>query len=323
MARPRRKSTVTSTHTVSTAIDRLGELRPDFDRLPRPRVVAFAAGKGGAGKTTCSANFAAMIAAAGYRTLVVDLDVQANQAVLLGVGADPVGMDGGKGFTAAVVTDDAGHVRPIRDVRPGLDLVAAGAHTRKLSDYLVGLSPDERRRTVRNVVEQLATDYDVVVIDSRPAGEMLGEVALLASDYLVVPTRTDSMSWDQGLDTIARLYDDTDATARLLGVVLFATQRGAERIQADTRAAITAKLGGVAPVLGTVIYASEKAAKDQSEAGLLAEEYANAAAALHKPFWEDPDAPRFAANSAGSASDHASLAVEVIEEMLKPAEAGE
>lgn len=128
----------------------------------------------------------------------------------------------------------------------------------------------------------------------------------MSRDYLVVPSRTDSMSWDQGLDTIARLYEDSGATARLLGVVLFATQRGAERIQADTRTAITAKLGGIAPVLGTVIYASEKAAKDQSEAGLLAEEYANAAAALNKPFWEDPTAPRFAANSAGTASDHAS-----------------
>ena len=253
----------------------------------------------------------------------IDLDVQANQSVLFGVAPGTAGLDDGKGFTAAVVTDDASHVRAIRDVRPGIDLVAAGPHTRKLSDYLVGVAPDERKQTVRSVVEQLAGDYDVVVIDSRPSGEMLGEVALLASDFLVVPTRTDAMSWDQGLDTIARLYADSGAAARLLGVVLFATQRGAAKIQGDTRAKIAEKLDGIAPVLSTMIYASEKAAKDQSEAGLTADEYASAAAELNRPFWEDPTGPRFASNSSGTADDHASLTVEIVEDMLKPAGVGE
>ncbi len=323
LPKPKRKSAPTSAHTVATAIRRLDELHPEFATLPRPRVVAFAAGKGGAGKTTCSANFAAVLAAAGYKVLVIDLDVQANQSVLFGVAPGTAGLDDGKGFTAAVVTDDASHVRAIRDVRPGIDLVAAGPHTRKLSDYLVGVASDERKQTVRSVVEQLAGDYDVVVIDSRPSGEMLGEVALLASDFLVVPTRTDAMSWDQGLDTIARLYADSGAAARLLGVVLFATQRGAAKIQGDTRAKIAEKLDGIAPVLSTMIYASEKAAKDQSEAGLTADEYASAAAELNRPFWEDPTGPRFASNSSGTADDHASLTVEIVEEMLKPAGVGE
>lgn len=56
--------------------------------------------------------------------------------------------------------------------------MVAGPHTRKLADYLVGMPAEERRTTVRSVVEQLAIGYEVVV--SRPAGEMLGEVALLA-----------------------------------------------------------------------------------------------------------------------------------------------
>lgn len=323
LLRPRRTLPTTSSHSVPSAIARLVELRPGFLTLPDPRIVAFAAGKGGAGKTTCSANFAAILSAAGYRVLLIDLDVQANQRVLFGLDADSPGQDDGRGFTAAVVTEDASHAKPIREVRPGLDLITAGTHTRKLSDYLVGLSANERQRTVRTVVEHLAADYDIVVLDSRPSGEMLGEVALLASDYLVLPTRTDAMSWDQGLDTIARLYSDSGATARLIGVVLFATQRGATRIQSDTRSAIANKLDGIAPVLNTVIYWSEKAAKDQSEAGLLADEYATAAVQLAKPFWEDPAGPRFASNSTGTAGDHASLSVELIEQILKPASVGE
>jgi len=320
LKKPKRRSAPTSAHTVATAIDRLAQLRSEVDALPNPRVVAFVAGKGGSGKTTCSANLAATLAASGYRVLLIDLDIQANQAVLFGLTSGTEGLDDGKGFTAAVVTEDAAHVRPIRDVRPGIDLVAAGPHTRKLSDYLVGISADERRSTVRSVVEHLAGGgYDLVVIDNRPSGEMLGEVALLASDFLVVPSRTDAMSWDQGLDTIARLYSDSGAAARLLGVVIFATQRGAVKIQADTRAEIDKKLDGIAPVFTTMIYSSEKGAKDQSEAGLTADEYASAAAELTRPFWEDPKAQRFASNSSGTADDHASLTVEILEEMLKPA----
>jgi cellulose biosynthesis protein BcsQ len=319
LSKPRRKVAVTSQYTVPTAVTKLEELHPSFDTLPRPRVIAFAAGKGGAGKTSCAANVASMLSAANYRILVIDMDVQANQQVLFGVANDAPGLDDGKGLTAAIVTGDASHANPIRDVRPGVDLIPAGHQTRKLSDYLSGVSLKERHATVRSVIEELAEGYDLTVIDSRPSGELLGEIALLASDYVVIPTRTDAMSWDQGLNTIARLYEDAGADARLLGVVLFATQRGAVKIQAETRAQINNKLDAIAPVLSTVIYHSEKAAKDQSEAGLTADEYAAAAVELARPFWEDPSGPRFASNSRGNADDYASLTVEIIEEMLKPA----
>lgn len=40
------------------------------------RVITFANGKGGVGKTSCSANFAALSAAAGWKVLFVDFDAQ-------------------------------------------------------------------------------------------------------------------------------------------------------------------------------------------------------------------------------------------------------
>jgi hypothetical protein len=102
---------------------------------------------------------------------------------------------------------------------------------------------------VRSTIRRLGAGYDLVVIDSRPSGELLGELALLAANYIVIPTRTDSMSWDRGLTTIADLYDAAEADARILGIAIFATARGATKIQAETREQLTTTLGGVAAVL--------------------------------------------------------------------------
>lgn len=186
----RRKAARTSDYDLAGAIGHLEVLHAKLADVPPPRTIAFAAGKGGVGKTSISANFASMLSASGWRVLVIDLDTQANQSVLFGVEEDDPGLDEGKGLLASVLTGDISHVRPIRDVRPGVDLVPAGVETRKLSDYLATRTQQERRASVRSIIDQLGDGYDLVVIDSRPSGELLGELALLAANYVVIPTKT-------------------------------------------------------------------------------------------------------------------------------------
>ena len=99
----------------------------------KPRNVwAIANGKGGVGKTTLTATLGQIAAAAGRRVLIVDLDPQGTLAYDLGYDADT---EGGVELFDAVARRR--RLQPtFRDVRPNLDVVAAGNDTHALGVWL-------------------------------------------------------------------------------------------------------------------------------------------------------------------------------------------
>jgi chromosome partitioning protein len=106
-------------------------------------ILAIVNGKGGCGKTSCAANLAAIWASEHHRVLAVDLDAQGNLAVDLGV----EDTDAGLAFSLAVQGGPA--LEPVRDVRPGLDLIAGGARTDQLAAALSAHRNPARRNPRR------------------------------------------------------------------------------------------------------------------------------------------------------------------------------
>lgn len=274
-----------------------------------PVILAIANGKGGCGKTSCVSNLAVIWSTHGRRVLAVDLDAQGNLAVDLGV------EDTDAGLALSLAIQGGAPVAPIPDVRPGLDLVAAGARTDQLAAALAAQAHREPGAAIRDVVDTLHTlagGYDLTVIDTAPAGGLLEDAALVAADWILVPTKPDDKSL-LGLSRVSQrltaLQHQDLSTGGLVGVVLFAISTSATRIRERARRELLEAFGQAPVVFDTIIRTSERGAIDQSRHGVVAVEYAHAAR----------DTRRFAAGARTLAADYAALADEILERITAPA----
>ena len=272
-------------------------------------VIAVVNGKGGCGKTSCVGNLAVIWSTQARRVLALDLDAQGNLAVDLGV------EDTDAGLALSLAIQGGAPVTPIPDVRPDLDLVAGGARTDQLAAALAAQAHREPAEAIHDVVDTLhglAGAYDLTVIDTAPAGGLLEDAALVAADWILVPTKPD----DKSLLGLSRVSERLTAlqrqglpTGALVGVVLFAISSSATRIRDHARRDLLEAFGHEEVVFDTIIRASERGAIDQSRHGVVALEYAHAAR----------DSPRFAAGARTLAADSLALADEILERITQHA----
>lgn len=292
-----------------------------------PRTTAVINAKGGVGKTSIATNLAALVAAAGYRSLLVDLDPQGNASRDLGITGTASNDDGAALFAAAVTGQP---LRPVADVRTGLDLVCGGG---QLADMVGTLYARQARgldttRAIRDALAPAAESYDLIVLDCPPGEQSIQRMAMTAAQFLLIPTKSDAASLD-GMAGVARLFGDITATTNpeleLLGVVLFGVGSTAKRIAEDTRAKIIADLGDPDLVFASRIRHAEGAAVDGRDRGLVMHELEEQLPQQRRAYFQalrergqglhrgDRPAPRVASSSAGLASDYAALAEEVLD----------
>jgi cellulose biosynthesis protein BcsQ len=162
-------------------------------------IVATYSIKGGVGKTSAAVNLGYLAARAMRRTLIWDLDPQGGATYLFRV--RPIVRGGGRGL--------------IRRKHPLVDAV-------KATDYdLLDLLPADfsyrhldleldavRKPTTRlaQLLEPLAEDYDLVLLDCPPSVSLISESVCRAADVLVVPVIPAPLS----VRTLAQLTDFVD-----------------------------------------------------------------------------------------------------------------
>src|ERR1700712_5236535 len=88
------------------------------DRTQLERTIAVINGKGGVQKTTVAANVGGLLAASGYRVLLVDMDPQGNLAEDLGYTGGEID-DAGQALAASLTF--GGPLVPATEVRQNLD----------------------------------------------------------------------------------------------------------------------------------------------------------------------------------------------------------
>jgi chromosome partitioning protein len=186
----------------------------------RRRIIAITNQKGGVGKTTTAINLATALAAAGHKTLLIDLDPQGNASTGLGI---PRG-DRRHGTYALLLRAAApgGLARP--SIVPNLDVIPADADLAGAEIELVG----EERREYR-LREALAgadlerSGYAFVLIDCPPSLSLLTLNGLVAADSALVPLQCEFFALE-GLTQLTRTIDlvkrNLNPALGLLGIVL-------------------------------------------------------------------------------------------------------
>lgn len=179
------------------------------------RTIAVANQKGGVAKTTTVASLAAALVELGERVLVVDLDPQACLTFSLGLDPENVELSvhdvllGRIGAGVAVVTTDDGV-----DLLPAtIDLAGTEAHL---------LTKTGREHTLRLALEDMAEEYDWVLLDCSPSLGVLTINALTAADEVLVPLQCETLSHrgvGQLLDTVHDVQRLTNPRLRVLGVL--------------------------------------------------------------------------------------------------------
>ena len=280
-----------------------------------PSALMVSNGKGGVLKTSLAANLAGLAATSGWRVLAVDLDPQGNLASDLGVLEQS---DGGAGLLAAVA--DQAPLEPLRDVRPGLDLVAGGPRTAELTGHLskAALAGQFVHGWLERALAPLAGGYNLVVFDCPPGEALIHTLALTSAHYVLIPTQPDIASI-HGLGAVfGRLLEvrsSTNPAIEVLGVVVGPVGTQSKAIVRDTRARLTELLGESVPVFDRTIRLAQAAAVHCRERGLLAHEYETAAGQA-TPWYQrrksGGEGPRFSSAAAGLAEDYQALATEIL-----------
>ena len=180
-------------------------------------VLAIANQKGGVGKTTTAINLAAALALRGRRTLLIDLDPQANTSMSY------VDLREVQRSMYDVFVDTSVRLKDVIVSTPieSLSIAPARIALAKLEARMTGELDAPFR--LKDQLKEVQDEFQYVVIDCPPALGLLTVNALVAATHLLIPIQSSYFALegtDDLLETIEKVRMRPNPELRILGVVI-------------------------------------------------------------------------------------------------------
>ncbi len=166
--------------------------------------------KGGVGKTTTTVSMAAILGKKGKKTLIVDLDPQANATSGLGLYEANFSFTIYDALIKAIDVKKAIYPSAVNNLfilPSSKDL--AGAEIELVSEF-------NRERFLQNCLATIRDQYDYILIDCPPSLGLLTINALTASDQVLIPVQSEYYA----LEGLARLTATIEMVKKALNPTL-------------------------------------------------------------------------------------------------------